>query len=170
MLIATGKDLLRAESGDNLLLSPKERSVWTGWMGILPEALLRNRRNSCPWHIRCTQIPVQARRQKACTWTRSCRAHALALKLSLSIVAWGHIFTGREKTGWAQEKPTRPKHSYHHLILPALYDRWKKPHMRASNYVCFLFRPLFKHNHFNPVKFWKENQSLSGTFCLSTSI
>lgn len=34
VLIAAGKDLLRAENGDNPSLSPEERNVWTGWTGI----------------------------------------------------------------------------------------------------------------------------------------
>lgn len=93
--------------------------------GDLPQALLRNRRNSCPWHIHCTQISMQARRQ-TCIQAVTCRWHADPLRISLSIVAWGLIFAWRDAIPKDGQKKSTSGHRTNITTSRLLCDRWNR--------------------------------------------
>lgn len=103
--------------------------------GDLPKALLRNRRNSCPCHIHCTQ-KCAGIETETYPRTHSCSVHTHTLELSLPIVAWGHIFAGREAisltdTGKSHEADALTSQT--HISCTA----WQvKKTLWISNYLC----------------------------------
>lgn len=116
---------------------PLKKGVFgQAWTGNPPEALPRNRRNSCPWHIRCTQMSVQ-RHVRGHVHAQLTHTHThthATLKLSLLYHCLRARFCRESSasTGWAQEKPRRPTPSNHNLTSPALPDRWRRPHVSFS--------------------------------------
>lgn len=119
------------KGGDNLSLSPEERSVWTGWMGIRRRPYQETERAAVLDTYTAHKISVQSRRQWH-AWTRTCGAHT---PTSPVFCCLGAHFCRKTFffTGWtAQERSPWGRFAYF-----ALHDMWEEIRSEMLDFVCF---------------------------------